>query len=222
MAARDGAPPILWIKTDVTKREAIAAANKKIVETFGEPPSLVVSCAGIAIGGPLLSVPAEKVLKTIEINSIANIHLAQEFVPHMVQHNHGHYVTVASSASYFTPPNLSAYCMSKAASLAFHEELRTELRVLYKAPRVRTSIVTPTKVHTHLGDTMKDNDSRFLNPTLEPIQAALAVVEGINSGLSHSISQPVSSQLLPPIRALPDWYRAFIEWLGNTDTVVTD
>ncbi|WFD39048.1 uncharacterized protein MJAP1_002018 [Malassezia japonica] len=222
VAAKEGDPPILWIKTDVTKREAIAAANKKIIETFGEPPSFVVSCAGIAIGGPLLTISPESVMKTIQINAIANIHMAQEFVPNMVKQNHGHYVTVASSASYFTPANLSSYCMSKAATLAFHEELRTELRVLYKAPRVRTSVVTPTKVRTLLGHVLKDNDNKFLNPTLEPIQVATAIVDAINSGLSQAISQPLTTKMLPFVRAMPDWYRALVEWIGNTDQVVTE
>ncbi|WFD39049.1 uncharacterized protein MJAP1_002019 [Malassezia japonica] len=221
VAATNGAPPILWIKTDVTKREAIAAANKKIIETFGEPPSFVVSCAGIAIGGPVLSVSPESVLKTMQINAIANIHMAQEFVPHMVQQNHGHYVTVASSASYYTPPMLSSYCMSKAAALAFHEELRTELRVLYKAPRVRTSIVTPTKVRTLLGHALKDTDNAFISPTLEPVQVAEAVVGAVNSGLSQAISQPLMTKLLPFVRAMPDWYRKLIEIVGKTDSAVT-
>ncbi|WFD04349.1 hypothetical protein MOBT1_003056 [Malassezia obtusa] len=220
-AATDGAPPILWVHTDVTKREAIHAAGEKIVETFGTPPSLVVSCAGIAIGGPLLTVSPDSVLRTFGINALANVHLAQEFVPHMVKQNHGHYVTVASSASYYTPPMLSSYCMSKSAALSFHEELRVELRAIYDAPRVRTSIVTPTKVRTLLGSALKDGDNAFVSPTLEPIQVATAITDALSSGLSHSISQPLMTKLLPFVRALPDWFRALIATVGKTDTAVT-
>lgn len=220
-AATNGAPPILWVQTDVTKREAIAAANQKIQQTFGAPPSIVIACAGIAIGGPVLSVSPEAVHKTYSINALAHIHLAQEFVPYMAKNNHGHYVTVASSASYYTPPMLSSYTMSKAAALAFHEQLRVELRVLYGAPRVRTSVVTPTKVRTLLGHALKDADNAFLVPVLEPIQVATAIVNGVASGLSHSISQPAMTKLLPFVRAMPDWFRSLVVLVGKTDGAVT-
>lgn len=220
-AAAPDAPPILWIKTDVSSREAIKAARKVIEEKFGVPPSIVIGSAGIAIGGPLLTVTPESLLKTMNINAIANVHMAQEFVPYMVKNNHGHFVTVASSASYFTPPMLSSYSMSKAAVLAFHEELRTELRVLYKAPRVRTSIVTPMKVRTNLGHALQDSENKFMTPTLEPIQVARAITDALNDGFSRAIAQPQMAKVLPFVRAMPQWLRSFVETVGRTDRAVT-
>lgn len=219
--AAPGAPDILFIEADVTDKDAIHAAHAKIVETFGESPSLVVSCAGIAVGRSLLDMSPELLNKTLAINSVANVLLAHEFLPHMIKNNHGHFMTIASSASYFTVPMLVAYCMSKGATMAFHETLRCELRVLYKAPRVRTSIVTPTKVRTLLGYALQDSDNQFLAPVLEPEQVARAMVEALDSGLSHSISQPYITYLLPWVRALPPWYRSFIEMIGKTDQSVT-
>lgn len=219
--AADGSPPILWIKTDVTDRASIARARTAIEHEFGVPPSLVVSCAGITAGGPLLTLSANAVLKTMNINAIAHIHMAQEFVPYMVKNNHGHFVTVASSAAYFTMPNMSAYAMSKAAALAFHEALRAELRVLYKAPRVRTTVVTPTKVETLLGSSLNDADNAFLVPTLQPIQVATAIVDALNDGYSRAISQPQLTKVLPYLRAFPDWFRTLMEYLGGTDRGVT-
>ncbi|PKI84551.1 hypothetical protein MVES1_001626 [Malassezia vespertilionis] len=219
--AAPGSPPILWIQTDVTSADAIAAAHQKIKEVFGTSPSIVIGCAGIAIGGPLLTTSSGIVDKTFKINSLQHILLAKEFVPFMAKNNHGHYVTVASSASYYTPPLLSAYCMSKAAALAFHEELRVELRVAYNAPRVRTSVVTPTKVRTLLGHALKDTDNSFIAPTLEPLEVATAITDAIEEGRSHSISQPMMTKMLPFVRAMPEWYRTFIAALGKTDGAVT-
>lgn len=208
--AAPGAPPILYVKTDVTKAEDIAAAHAKIKETFGTSPSIVVSCAGIAIGGSILQVSTNAFRRTFDINALANVLLAKEFLPHMVQQNHGHYMTVASSASYFSLPFLGPYSLSKAAALAFHETLRAELRSVYKAPKVRTSVVTPTKVRTLLGYALKDTKNQFLNPVLEPIEVAEAMVDGLNSGLGSSISQPVLTKLLPFVRALPEWFRSAV------------
>ena len=86
---------------------------------------------------------------------------------------------------------------------------------------MRTSIVTPTKVRTLLGAGLKDTDNAFIAPTLEPIQVARAMVDALNSGLSHSVSQPMSTKLLPFSRAMPDWFRALIETVGKTDQAVT-
>ncbi|WFC97353.1 hypothetical protein MYAM1_000063 [Malassezia yamatoensis] len=220
-AAQQGASPILYIRTDITKSDAIASAHRKIIETFGASPSIVVSCAGIAIGAPILALSPDTALKTMEINAFANLRLAQEFVPYMVKNNHGHYMTVASSASYYTPPMLSSYAMSKAAALAFHEELRGELRAIYKAPRVRTTVVTPTKVRTKLGHALKDAHNGFIVPTLEPIEVAQAMADALDSGLSQNISQPLATKLLMFVRAMPDWYRGLLEMVGRTDGSVT-
>ena len=119
-------------------------------------------------------------------------------------------MTVASSASHCSLPMLGAYSMSKAAALAFHETLRAELRAIYKAPRVRTSVVTPTKVRTMLGYSLKDSDNEFLMPVLEPIEVAEAMASTIQGGLGASISQPLLTNLLPYLRAFPEWFRGLV------------
>lgn len=227
--ASDGAPEILYVRTDVTNAESVAAAHAKIRETFGESPSYVVSCAGIAIGGSLLQVSQASFARTFDINALANVTLAKEFLPHMIQNNHGHYMTVASSASYCSLPMLGAYSMSKTAALAFHETLRAELRVVYKAPRVRTSVVTPTKVRTLLGHALKDSDNEFLMPVLEPVEVAEAMADTIHGGLGASISQPLLTNVLPYLRAFPEWFRGLLttvrttlsHQVGKTDDAVT-
>lgn len=59
---------------------------------------------------------------------------------------------MASSASYMSIPQLSEYACSKAAVLALHEVLRSELVHRYNAPCVRTSVICPTKVATQMGN----------------------------------------------------------------------
>ncbi|WFD30733.1 hypothetical protein MSPP1_001757 [Malassezia sp. CBS 17886] len=217
-----GAPEPLYIYTDVSDPKMVKAAHQQIVAHFGTSPSIVVACAGIVTGGTLMQVSPASVDRTFNINSLSNVILTQEFVPHMVKLNHGHYMLIASSASYLAPVRLSAYSMSKAAALAFYEELRAELRAVYNAPRVRTSIVTPTKVRTLLGHGLKDSDNQFLNPALEPIQVADAMVNALNSGRSHYISQPAITRVLPLVRAAPEWLRALLNVVGKTDQLITD
>ena len=176
-AASHGAPDILYIRTDVTSEQAVAQAQAQIIERFGRSPSYVVSCAGVAPAGALLTSPVKMFTRAFDINAAANVVLAQAFLPAMISNNHGHFMTVASSASYFSLPNLCAYSMSKTAALAFLESLRAELRAVYKACRVRTSVVTPTKVRTVLAEGLNEGDDDFLMPVLEPIQVARAMAD---------------------------------------------
>ena len=219
--AKYGAPDILYVRTDVTNKDEVAVAHSKIKDHFGNSPSIVVSCAGVALAGPILTTSSRTFSRTFDINALANVILAHEFLPYMVENNHGHFMVVASSASYFSLPLLGPYSMSKSAALAFYETLRAELRSVYKAHRVRTSVVTPTKVRTLLGHALKDSDNNFLTPVLEPIQVASAMVDTLDSGLGRAISQPMFTSLLPYVRALPEWFRGLLTTVGNTDSSVT-
>lgn len=215
------APGVLFIKTDVADPEEVAKAHATIREHFGASPSYVVSCAGIILGGSLLQLKPKYVQRVLDVNTLGNVVMAQEFIPAMIECNHGHFVTIASSGSYISPPMMSSYCMSKAAALTFHEQLQAELRVVEKCPNIRTSVFTPTKVRTLLGHGLSTSKHEFLHPDLDTIQVALSVVDALNSGESQNVSQPYITWLLPFVRALPAWYGALVAFLGDTDSAVT-
>lgn len=214
-------PGVLFIKTDVANAEEVAKAHAAIREHFGASPSYVVSCAGIVRGGSVLRLEPKFVQRVLNVNTLAHVVMAQEFVPAMIERNHGHFVTIASSAAYFSPPMMSAYCMSKSAALTFHEQLQAEMRVVEKCPKIRTSVFTPTKVRTLLGHGLSTSKHKFLHPDLDTIQVAMSVVDALNSGESQHVSQPYITWLLPFVRAFPAWYCALLAFIGDTDSAVT-
>jgi short-subunit dehydrogenase len=67
--------------------------------------------------------------------------MVREFLPSMIEKNHGHVITIASMASFIGLGDMVEYSCTKASALAFHEGLRQELRLWYKAPKVRTTCV---------------------------------------------------------------------------------
>jgi len=132
-------------------------------------------------------------------------------------------MTTASSASYAAIPQLSEYSCSKAAVLALHETLNGELRHRYNAPRVRTSVVCPTKVSTQMGDAMKEQENQFLSPTLDAGWLADQMVRIIESGLSdHLVTPHFAHMLLPNLRSLPDYFRWLVATVGKTHETITD
>lgn len=55
---------------------------------------------------------------------------AKAFLPTMLEKNHGHLVTIASSAGLFGVTGLADYCASKFAAVGFDETLRMEIHVI--------------------------------------------------------------------------------------------
>ncbi|GAC75278.1 hydroxysteroid 17-beta dehydrogenase 11 [Moesziomyces antarcticus T-34] len=222
IAAPAGAPEILYFKTDVSNREQMAEVGKKIRAGFGgKKVGVLINCAGVASGNTILDVDLDSAERLWRINTLANWITAKEFAPDMIARNHGHVVTVSSAGAYATLPSMSEYATSKAAALAFHECLAIEMRTRYNAPRVRTTLVAPTKVRTALGDGMEDHADPFFTPVLEPIQVAQRVVWSLDSGLSQHLMLPGFANLLPLLRTAPDWFRRLLAVLDNGDNTVT-
>lgn len=219
--APSGAPAIQYYKTDVTNPEQVKAVADQIRATLGEP-TILVNNAGVASGCNILDCDLGHVERVYKINHLSNYVTLQEFLPHMIEKNHGHIVTVASSASFFSLPSMSEYSTSKTATLALHEVLKGELRERYFAPKVRATIVAPTKVRTALGDGMEDHELPFLHPVLEPYQLGRRVLEAVDSGLSQYLVLPRLMHSLPSIRGFPDWLRRAFELVGKTDGMVSD
>lgn len=219
-AAPTGAPEILYFKTDVSNKEQVHAAAQQIRQKWGEP-TIVMNCAGLATGSLILEANEASINRIWRVNTLANWVMAQEFLPAIIKANHGHIMTVASSASYMSLPQMAEYASSKSAALSFHEVMAGELNARYFARKVRTSVCCPTKVRTALGDGMEDHGMPFLTPNLMPIQVGRAIVDAFESGLSQHIIMPQFMRILPSIRCIPDWLKRSIQLAGHTDSQVS-
>lgn len=145
---------------------------------------------------------------TFDVNALAHYWLVKEFLPSMIDRNHGMVVTVASLAAYIAAPQMVDYASSKAAALSFHEGLAAELVTHYNAPKVRTVLVTQgyTKTPLFVG---YQNDSKFLLPALEPDTVAEEIVDKVLSGSSGQVVLPGVGKVLPiMLRSWPYWMQA--------------
>ena len=69
----------------------------------------------------------------------------------MMTRNHGHIVTIASSAGITGVTGLADYCASKFAAVGFDESLRQELYA-QKKDGVHTTVVCPYYINTGMFD----------------------------------------------------------------------
>ncbi|OKL61829.1 hypothetical protein UA08_02484 [Talaromyces atroroseus] len=134
----DPLPPNVHVyKCDVTSTASVKAMGIQIRLEHGDP-TVLINNAGIGKEGSILTKPEALVRKVFEVNTISHWWMVQEFLPAMLKRNHGHVVTVASAGSFLGLGEMTDYSGSKASALAFHEGLTQEIRLWYKAEKVRT------------------------------------------------------------------------------------
>lgn len=201
---------VRFYRCDITSSEAIAAAASQIRTDFGggddgAHPSVLINNAGILLARPILDGTEADTRRTFEVNTLSHYRLAREFLPAMVARNHGMVVTVASLAGLVTLSNMVDYAASKAAAVAFHEGLATELVTRYGAPRVRTVLVAQSFTRTLLTRDISPEHS-IASPLLDPETVAEAIVDQVLSGQSGLVSLPGTMAWLSwLLRSLPLW-----------------
>ncbi|SCZ87856.1 BZ3500_MvSof-1268-A1-R1_Chr2-3g05324 [Microbotryum saponariae] len=231
----NAASGVHFFKVDITDPEAIAVAAQKVRAEVGHPTIILavaellttilpvqVNNAGIIHVAPLLKVTPASMKKVFAVNVMGAHNILREFLPHLIAINHGHVLTTASSAAYASVCESAAYSCSKAAVLALHETTRAELVHRYKAPKVRVSIVCPTKVATPLGEFLEDKSLQFLFPTISPKWLADKMTTTIESGLSEHLVLPHYASLLPGLRFFPEWFRWVFEKAGSVHSMTSE
>ncbi|KAL2214558.1 putative short-chain dehydrogenase/reductase 2 [Sarocladium strictum] len=197
-------PSNVWFfKLDVTSTEDIKHVAQEIRKQVGDP-TVLVNNAGIGYAKDILKSTDDEIRRTFDVNIVAHFFLVREFLPFMIEKDHGHVITIASMASFATIASNTDYSCTKAAALAFHEGLTQELKYRYSAPRVRTSIIHPSWVRTPLIEPLIET-GRFTDSVLEPEYVADAIVRQVIGGKSGQVILPGTLSLLSSLRGFPAW-----------------
>lgn len=204
----DAGPNVYYFKCDITNPSIIASTAAEIRNILKSSPTILINNAGVCRGKTILDSTEKDVRFTFDVNTLAHYFLAKEFLPSMIQANHGMVVTVASSAAYISIPNMVDYASSKSAALGFHEGLAAELKTRYNAPKVRTVVVNQGYTKTALFEGF--GSSGFLIPTLEVETVAEAIVNQVLTGSSGQIIIPGFATTSTFLRGLPHWYQVGI------------
>ncbi|PSS05281.1 hypothetical protein BD289DRAFT_449137 [Coniella lustricola] len=139
----------------------------------------------------------------------AEAYTTQQFVPGMVRRNKGHVVTLASLASHYTLTGCVSYSASKAGAMAFHEGLGSELKHVYKAPGVVTSIVHPYFVRTPMIDPIQGQVDK-VDKVLSIQDVVDPILRQIFSGRGGQLLLPKSLSHLSSLRGWPNWLQEFV------------
>ncbi|KAI8954844.1 NAD(P)-binding protein [Xylaria longipes] len=210
----EAGPNVHYFKCDIASATSLAEVAKEVRAKVGEP-TILVNNAGVARGKTILETTEKDLKFTFDVNTFAHYNTVKEFLPFIINKNHGMVVTVASYAAWLTVPNMVDYSMSKTAAHAFHEGLSAELKTRYNAPKVRTIIVNQGYTKTPLFEGYH-NGSPFLIPALEPESVADAICRQIFTGRSGQVITPTFGRFLQLLQALPHWYTYGIRTKGQS------
>jgi NAD(P)-dependent dehydrogenase (short-subunit alcohol dehydrogenase family) len=141
IAARGGAASVLAF--DLTDPMACAAAIERVVVDHGRV-DVLVNNAGVNRRGDLLALTEADWDLTFRVNVDAIFHLCRAVLPHMIAAGGGAIVNTASQWGLHPVPGHIAYNVSKAAVVAFTQNLARD-----HAPHgVRVNAVAPGEVYT--------------------------------------------------------------------------
>ncbi len=155
-------PGHLWIEADVTDADALAAAVRRTVETFGGLDAVVAN-AGLAPLTTVATSSARALARTIEVNLTGAMLTAHAALPEITRRR-GHVLLISSAAAFTVLPGMSAYCASKAGLERFGDVLRLE---------VAHQGVTVASAHPTWVDTDLVRDTEAALPTFADTRSRL-------------------------------------------------
>ncbi len=179
-------------QVDVTDPAAVseAAASAGTVD-------VLVNCAGVVTGKPLLEATETQIRRTCDVNVLGLYWTTRAFLPGMLARHSGTIVTIASAAGIVGVARQTDYSASKWAAIGFTESLRAELR----GTGVATLVVAPYYIDTGMFAGVR---TRFplLLPILHEADVATKVLDAVASGRKQLMLPPLV-RVLPVLRVLP-------------------
>lgn len=133
---------------DLMSREEIRSISDCIRRDVGDV-TFIVNNAGRQNFKSFIECKEEQFISTMRVNLFASYWILKEFLPSMLSRNHGHVVSVASSAGLFGFCHMSDNCTSKFAMVGMMESLDHELQ-LAGYDGIYTTIIFPTSINTSL------------------------------------------------------------------------
>jgi len=149
---QEASPRLVPVILDVTDPGQIAAAAEQIErESDGDGLYGLVNNAGVAVPGPLETIPLEDLRHQLEVNLVAYVAVTQAMLP-QIRRAEGRVVFLASIGGRIAFPFGGPYHASKFATEAIGDVFRQELRPW----GIEVAIIEPGSIDTPIWDRGKE------------------------------------------------------------------
>ncbi|XP_077472230.1 short chain dehydrogenase/reductase family 16C, member 5a isoform X1 [Stigmatopora argus] len=176
LAKENGAVRVHHYLCDCSDKNDVYRVADLVKREVGDV-AILVNNAGIVTGKKFMDAPDSLIEKTMEVNTMAHFWTYKAFLPAMIANNHGHLVSIASSAGLIGVNGLADYCASKFAAVGFAESVGLELLATGK-DGIKTTIVCPYFINTGMFDGCQTKWPRML-PILDPNDVAKRIIHAI-------------------------------------------
>lgn len=158
---------------DVSDYDVVKKAYADTVAEFGHV-DILINNAGIVTTNKTFDENTQSdILRTITINTIAPMYVAQTMLPDMIRRDSGHICNIASAAGLLAMPKMSVYAASKWATMGWSDSVWIELKE--KKSKVRVTTFAPYFINTGMFDGVKS----WFFPILNPEKTAARVLRSI-------------------------------------------
>lgn len=162
---------------DVSDYEAVKEAYAQTVKDFGQVDILINNAGIVTTNKTFDQNSAKDIERTITINTIAPMYVAQTILPDMIARNSGHICNIASAAGLLAVPHMSVYVGSKWATMGWSDSVWIELKEMKS--KVRITTFAPYFINTGMFDGVKS----WFFPILDPEKTAKRVLRAIEKNI---------------------------------------
>ncbi|MDX2557333.1 SDR family oxidoreductase [Streptomyces stelliscabiei] len=171
-----GATPIAL---DITDPASIAAAAKATGDV-----TVLINNAGISVGGNLLTGDPDGIHRDMDTNFYGTLAVVRAFAPQIAANGGGAILNVLSVLSWFTFPDLGAYCAAKSAQWSLTNALRVQLA----DQGIRVAGL-------HVGGMDTDMSRELDGPKTAPADVARLAADGLVDGAYEIVVDDISRQV---------------------------
>lgn len=173
---------------DVTDTRSIEQARQVVAELHGSRGLAgLVNNAGIAVVGPLETVPIADLRRQFEVNVIGQVAVIQAFLP-LLRQGRGRIVNMGSIAGRAAMPVMGPYSASKFALEALTDALRLEVQQW----GIQVSIVEPGAIATPIWTKSGAKAEELETVTSEELKTLYAgVIAGVRARVAEAAARAI-------------------------------
>ena len=158
---------------DISDEATVVETAKRVKAEIGEM-DIVINCAGIITGNKTFDrCDTTEIHCTMNINTIAPMVVALQFLPDMIARNSGHICNISSAGGLISNPKMSVYAASKWAVIGWSDSVRIELEQMKS--KVRVTTIAPYYIKTGMFEGVKSP----IVPIMKPEYAARQIIRAI-------------------------------------------
>ena len=164
---------VVGYRVDVSDEQSVIDAAKAVKKQVGQI-DILINCAGIITSNKTFeNYTTAEIHSTMNINTIAPMVVALQFLPDMIARNSGHICNISSAGGLISNPKMSVYAASKWAVIGWSDSVRIELEQM--GSRVKVTTIAPYYIKTGMFNGVKSP----IVPLMKPEYAARQIIRAI-------------------------------------------